>query len=139
MTVFPNEGYDEIIMMDNIPFVSTCEHHFVFFTGRAYFLYVPDKFIVGASKIARLIDYHCKKPQIQERLTTVVLNQFCDVVKPKGAMFVMRGVHGCMSNRGVKTGVDAGMMTSALYGAFKEPHMEEKGLKLINLAMIDRR
>jgi len=134
LTTFPNEGYNEIIMLDNIPFCSSCEHHLIFFYGVAHFLYIPDQLLVGASKVARLIDYCCKQPQIQERLTMEILNHFCGTVKPAGAMFVMRGIHGCMSLRGVKTGGDAGMMTSALYGSFKEPHMEEKGLSLIALS-----
>ena len=139
LTVFPNEGYDEIIMLDSIPYASVCEHHFVFFNGLAYLLYIPDKLLTGASKVARLIDYFCKKPQIQERLTMEVLNYFCSVVYPKGAMLVMRGSHGCMSFRGVKTGKDAGMVTSSLFGAFKNPGMEEKGLSLIQFAIMDRK
>lgn len=140
ITVFPNEGYNEIILLDNIPFVSNCEHHLVFFTGRAWFAYIPDKWLVGASKIARLIDYHSKKPQLQERLTRDVLDDFCCQVLPLGAMIVMRGTHGCMAYRGVKTGEDAGMMTSAVYGVFAtDPSTKAEGLNLIQMSMTARR
>lgn len=139
LTVFPNEGISEMILFDNIPYVSVCEHHFVFFSGRAFFLYISDEWIVGASKVARLIDYCSKKPQIQERLTQEVLDRFCCVVQPKGAMLVMRGVHGCMSCRGVKTGTDAGMITSALHGAFTLPEVRAEGMALIQMSLIDRK
>jgi len=139
LTSFKNPGCNEMILLDNIPFCSTCEHHLVFFSGRAHFLYIPNELIVGASKIARLIDYFCKRPQIQERLTKNVLDYFCEKIKPKGAMLVMRGVHQCMSLRGVKTGPDAGMVTSALYGAFSENKAtRDEAMGLINFAMLDK-
>lgn len=138
-TTFPNEGYDEIIMLDNIPFTSVCEHHFVFFSGHAFFLYVPDKKIIGASKVARMINFFSNKPQIQERLTQEIIDHFCLVVEPKGAMLVMRGIHGCMAHRGVKTGLEAGMMTSAVRGVFKsDPSTKAEGLELIRMSMMDR-
>ncbi len=139
LTKFPNENCTEMILFDNIPFTSTCEHHLIFFSGRAFFLYIPDEWIIGASKVARLIDYFCKKPQIQERLSSEIINYFCDKIKPKGAMLVMRGVHGCMSHRGVKTGDEAGMTSSAIYGTFVQPEVRAEATSLIQIAIADRR
>ena len=139
LTVFPNEGISEMILLDNIPYISCCQHHFVFFSGRAFFAYISDKLIVGASKVARLINYYAKMPQIQERLTKNILDYFVEAVKPLGAMLVMRGMHGCMACRGVKTGSDAGMITSALYGAFKEPEVRAEGMALIHMSLMDRK
>ena len=139
LTKFPNENCTEMILFDNIPFTSTCEHHFVFFSGRAFFLYIPNDWLVGASKVARLIDYFCKKPQIQERLSSEIINHFCREIQPKGAMLVMRGVHECMSHRGVKTGDGAGMTTSAIYGDFAKPEVRAEATNLIQISILDRR
>jgi GTP cyclohydrolase IA len=141
VTVFPNDkNYDEIIMLDNVPYSSTCAHHFVTFGGLAWFLYVPDKTLAGASKIARIIHYFSKKPQIQERLSREIVDFFVDKVQPKGVMLVMRGTHQCMSCRGVKTGNDAGMLTSVLHGCFKDdPAARDEGLQLIQMSITDRR
>jgi len=140
VTTFPNDReYDEMIMLDNIPFVSICSHHFVFFSGRAWLLYMPDKKLVGASKIARLIEFFSKKPQLQENLTQEVIDTFMRLVSPKGAMLVMRATHQCMANRGVRTGPFAGMTTSAVRGVFKDnPIIKSEALHLIKLSVEDR-
>jgi GTP cyclohydrolase IA len=137
VTLFPNENkYDEIIMLDNIPFVSVCSHHFLPFQGLAWFAYIPEEHLCGASKIARLINHFAASPQLQENLTEEVMNAFVDNVKPKGALLVMRAVHGCMSCRGVKTGLGAGMITSKVYGSFKEnPSTKNEVLQLIRMSI----
>jgi GTP cyclohydrolase I len=154
ITMFPNtDDYDEIIMMDNIPFVSVCSHHFLPFQGLAWFLYIPGEYRInlgansidkpthegelsGASKIARLTNYYAARPQIQERLTKQILEHFVKEVRPLGAMLVMRAVHGCMSCRGVKTGNGTGMMTSKVFGSFKEnPSTKNEALQLINMSI----
>ena len=94
---------------------------------------------MGASKVTRLIDYYSKLPQIQERLTQDVLDHFVETIQPLGAMCVMRGVHSCMACRGVKTGSDAGMITSALYGTFKQPEVRAEGMALIHMSLMDRK
>lgn len=139
---FPNTNnfFDEIILMDNIPFVSICSHHFLPFPGLAWFLYVPDKNLVGASKPARILNFFSKKPQLQERLSIEVVNEFEKEVKPKGIMLVMRAIHGCMSCRGVTTGDNAGLTTSITRGCFRdylETRME--GFELIKLSIALRR
>ena len=140
LTVFPNEGFDEIVMLDNIPFTSMCSHHFLPFSGLAWFLYLPDAQLIGASKIARLVQYYSNRPQLQENLSVQVVNHFCKYINPKGVMLVMRAVHGCMACRGVKTGMNAGMTTSVTRGCFREDAaIRMEALNLIQLSISDRR
>lgn len=136
ITVFPNDqNYNEIIMMDNIPFVSMCSHHFLPFQGLAWFMYIPKRLLIGASKVSRIITHIAARPQLQERLTSEVMNFFVQKLEPQGAMLVMRAVHGCMSCRGIKQGLDGGMVTSAVYGSFAElVSTRNEGLELIKLS-----
>ena len=133
---FPNEDpvCDEIVMLDNIEFSSTCSHHFLPFEGVAWVLYLPDKLLIGASKAARLIEHYARRPQIQERLAHQVLHAFVEGVKPKGAMVVMRATHGCMRCRGVRQRGDAGLTNSAIYGEFHNDSVKNEGLKLIEFS-----
>lgn len=138
---FPNEKkYDEIILLDNIPFVSLCSHHFLPFPGLAWLAYVPNKKLAGASKPARVINFFSKKPQLQENLASEIVEYFDKQVQPIGVMLVMRAVHGCMSCRGAKTGENAGMITSITRGCFRE-NMETRleALDLIKLSIYLRR
>jgi GTP cyclohydrolase I len=133
--LFPNDkNYSQIIMVDNIHFVSTCSHHFVPFVGKAWFLYIPDQHLVGVSKLPRLVEHYSARPQLQEGLCHEVMNRFIDVVKPKGAMIVMRAIHGCMSNRGVRQYDNCGMTSSAISGAFNDPATREEAMNLIQLS-----
>ena len=152
LTLFPNsDDYDEMVMIDNIPFTSVCSHHFLPFQGLAWFLYIPGPYregisiaemdlfpqgeLIGASKIPRLIQHYAARPQLQERLTQQIMEHFVEVVHPRGAMLVMRATHGCMTSRGVKIGNNAGMTTSKVYGSFKEnPATRQEGLELIKLS-----
>lgn len=118
-TVFMNTGYDEIIYVNAISFVSVCAHHGLNFFGKAYFGYLPDKNIVGLSKIPRLVEVFSKRPQIQEKLTIEIVDTFNEVVKPKGCGLVMEGIHLCMAIRGVKN-ESAYSKTTALRGCFRE-------------------
>ncbi len=138
-TSFPNEGYDEIIMLDNINFISICSHHFLPFTGHAWMLYIPDKSLVGASKPARGIDFFSRKPQLQEHLCVEAMNNFVKEIAPKGAMLVMRATHGCMTCRSRCSASTSGMTTSAIYGAFKDSVVRSEGLDLIKISIMDRR
>lgn len=136
LTTFPNDkDYDEIILLDNIPFVSMCSHHFLPFSGKAWFAYIPDKKLVGASKINRLITHYSAKPQLQENLSKEIVDCFVSLLQPKAVMLVMRAIHGCMACRGIRQGNDAGMMTSVVYGVFKEnDKARSEVLNLIKLA-----
>lgn len=131
--MFPNtEKYNQIIVFDNIHYVSMCSHHFLPFTGKAWLLYIPKENLLGLSKASRLIEHYSARPQLQENLCHQIMERFVDVVEPQGAMLVMRGIHGCMSCRGVKQTGGAGMMTSVVYGAFEELITKQEGLGLIH-------
>lgn len=134
---FPNKHkYNQIILSDLISFTSVCSHHFLPFTGHAWLLYIPDKLLVGYSKMARAVNHYACRPQLQENLCHEVLNSFCSGVKPQGAMVVMRAVHSCSACRGVKQNNGSGMMTSAVRGVFlKDPYLEQKGYDLIKISV----
>ena len=138
LTSFPNDkDYTQIVLLDRIHFTSMCSHHFLPFTGLAWLAYIPNKKLVGASKPARLISWHSKKPQLQETLCHEVINNFNEVVKPLGTMVLMRGVHGCMSDRGVLQYNGSGMMTSAISGVFKsDPNAKSEALDMIKLSLM---
>lgn len=132
---FPNShNYSQIILMDNIHFVSTCSHHLLPFVGVGFFAYIADQYLAGASKMARLIEHYGARPQLQENLCHEVINRFVDVMKPKGAMIVLRAIHGCMSCRGVKQYANSGMTTSAIYGCFEDPACRAEAMGLIQLS-----
>lgn len=133
---FPNEdNYDQIIVSDRIHFISICSHHFLPFTGYAWILYIPGDKLLGASKPSRLINHYAKRPQLQERLCHQVLKALIDGLQPRGVMVVMRGIHQCMVCRGAKQTNGSGMITSAVYGYFKDnPATKQEGLSLIQLS-----
>jgi GTP cyclohydrolase I len=113
------EGYDEMVLLKDISFESHCEHHMVPIIGRAHVAYLPDKRVVGISKLARVIEAYSKRLQIQEKLTAQIANAINNVLNPKGVAVVMEGEHQCMTTRGVeKPGVK--MVTSTMLGAFRD-------------------
>lgn len=147
LKTFPNKrknalsssAYDEIILFDNIPFISLCSHHLLPFSGKAWLAYIPNDKLIGASKSARLIHYFAGKPQLQEKLAMEIADYLEEQISPKGIMLVMRAVHGCMACRGIKTGPNAGMMTSVTRGAFRDDQStRNEALKLIELSISDR-
>lgn len=134
---FPNDaGYEQIIMSDRIHFTSFCSHHFLPFTGLAWIAYIPNEFLIGASKMSRLVEHYASRPQLQENLTHQVLKTFVNGVNPEGAMVVMRAVHSCMTCRGARQISGAGMQTSALHGAFFKAEVKSEALELIKLSLI---
>lgn len=119
-TVF-DASHDEMIMVRDVPFASTCEHHLVPFIGVAHVAYIPgpDGTITGLSKIARLVDGYARRLQVQERLTTQIADALGDALKPTGVLVVLEAEHLCMSIRGVnKPG--ALTVTSAVRGHFRD-------------------
>jgi GTP cyclohydrolase I len=113
------ERYDEMIILRNIPMNSHCEHHMVPFTGVAHIGYLPNKRVVGISKLARVLDVFAKRLQIQEKLTRQVAESIQNVLQPLGVGVVIEATHECMTSRGVaKQGVS--MVTSCLLGSFRE-------------------
>ena len=112
------EPHREMIILKNIPFYSLCEHHFLPFHGQAHVGYVPQGRIVGASKIARVVDILARRPQLQERLTGQVADAITEGLSPDGVAVVIEAEHLCMTMRGVqKPGTT--LITSAIRGAFR--------------------
>ena len=116
---FATGEYDEMIVLKDIPFASLCEHHMLPFRGVAHFAYIPDKEVVGVSKIARLVDCFAKRLQIQERMTAQIGKAFEDIIKPKGVGVIVEAAHECMIIRGIKK-EGSKMVTSYLSGAFRD-------------------
>ena len=116
------DGYDEMVVLRGIPFESHCEHHVAPIIGRAWVAYVPDRRVVGISKLARVVEAYAKRLQIQERLTAQVANTIEKVLKPQGVAVVIKAAHHCMSSRGVHMhGTD--MVTSRMLGCFRDNAM----------------
>ena len=116
------DGYDEMVVLRGIPFESHCEHHVAPIIGRAWVAYVPDRRVVGISKLARVVEAYAKRLQIQERLTAQVANTIEKVLKPQGVAVVIKAAHHCMSSRGVHMhGTD--MVTSRMLGCFRDNPM----------------
>jgi len=112
------EGYDEMVVLRDIRFESFCEHHVAPIIGVAHCAYLPNKRVVGISKIARVIELYAKRLQIQEKLTSQIANAIQDVLRPRGVAVVVRATHQCMTTRGIrKSGVS--MVTSRMLGAFR--------------------
>ena len=124
-------GYEEIVLLKDIPFQSHCEHHMAPITGTASIAYLPSKRVVGISKLARVLHGYASRLQIQERLTAQVAQSIWDNLHPQGVAVVIEAQHGCMTGRGVKThGV--GMVTSRMLGCFlTDPDSRKEVLSLI--------
>ena len=112
-------GYNEIIVLRGIEFFSFCEHHMLPFTGRGHVAYLPDKKVIGISKLARLLDLYARRLQIQERIGQQVVQALQDHLQPRGAACILVAQHGCMSCRGVRK-INSEMVTSSLSGVFLE-------------------
>lgn len=116
-TMFDADGYDEMIVESNIGFYSLCEHHLLPFVGTVVIGYVPDKKIVGLSKLARTVEYFARRLQVQERMTTQIADFLVKQLSPKGVGVIVRARHFCMEMRGVrKENVET--TTSAMRGVF---------------------
>lgn len=118
MTVFDGEDYDEMIICKNIDFYSTCEHHMQPFFGKISIGYIPDKKIVGISKLPRIVEIFSRRLQNQERLTMQIAKTLTKLINPKGVGVVMEGKHLCMMARGVQK-QNAVMTTSYCTGLFR--------------------
>jgi len=114
-------GHDEMVMVRDIPFTSLCEHHLVPFVGHAHVAYLPspDGRITGLSKLARLVEGYARRLQVQERMTTEIVEALQRELRPRGSIVVVEAEHFCMSMRGIKK---EGMttVTSAVRGAFRD-------------------
>jgi len=116
--VFVADQHEEMVLVRDIPFYSMCEHHLLPFYGTAHVAYVPDGRVTGLSKLARLVDGFARRPQMQERLTTQVVDALVEVLAPRGALVVVEARHLCMEMRGVEK-PGAVTQTSAVRGQFR--------------------
>ncbi len=125
-------GYDEMIVLRGVTFESHCEHHMAPIIGRAWVGYIPDRRVVGISKLARVVEIFSKRLQIQERLTAQIANAVEEALKPRGVAVVVKAAHHCMTHRGVhKRGAD--LVTSRMLGVFRDQTMtRSEFLSLVN-------
>ncbi len=122
---------NEMVVVRNIEFYSMCEHHILPFFGRVHVAYIPDKKVVGLSKIPRMVDVFARRLQIQEQLTEQIADAIMDVVKPKGVGVVIHARHMCMEMRGVESKYSY-TSSSALRGIFLEEKTREEFFNIIN-------
>jgi GTP cyclohydrolase IA len=119
VTVFQNEGYDEMVIAKDIEFYSTCEHHMLPFFGRVHIGYIPGEKIIGLSKLPRLVEVFARRLQNQERMTSQIAQGLVDILNPKGVGVVVEAQHLCMMARGVEK-QNSMVTTSGLRGLFKK-------------------
>ncbi|HEY9857202.1 MAG TPA: GTP cyclohydrolase I FolE [Stenomitos sp.] len=124
------EGYREIVLLRDIPFHSTCEHHWLPFEGVAHVAYLPGQRVVGLSKLARLVDCFARRLQIQERMTQQVMQALMTHLSARGAAVMIEARHSCMSCRGIRK-EGAMMVTTAYAGEFLQPERRTEFLALI--------
>ncbi len=123
------DGYDDMIILREIAFESHCEHHMVPIIGKAKVAYIPDKKIIGLSKMARIVDVFSKRLQIQERLVVEIANCLNQIVAPKGVGVMLESSHQCLSTRGAyKPG--SSMRTMHMIGCFKEDKIRKEFLNI---------
>lgn len=113
------DSYDDIVMVKNIEFCSMCEHHLLPFYGVAHVAYIPNKKIIGLSKIARVVEKHARKLQVQERMTEDIVNELKEKLNTNNIAIYIEARHMCMISRGVKKEM-SGTITTKLNGLFKD-------------------
>jgi GTP cyclohydrolase I len=118
-------GYDEVVLLRDIPFQSHCEHHMAPIVGKASIAYLPKNRVVGISKLARVLHGYARRLQVQERLTAEVAKCIWDNLQPHGVAVVIEATHGCMTSRGVRT-PGVAMTTSRLLGCFLDDPSSRK-------------
>ena len=125
------EEYDEMVIVKDIDFFSLCEHHLIPFFGRCHVAYMPNRKIVGLSKIPRLVEMFSRRLQVQERLTTQIANTLNEALQPRGVAVVVEAIHLCMLMRGVEK-QNSKAITSAMLGAFRDrPETRAEFMELI--------
>jgi GTP cyclohydrolase IA len=133
IAVFENKyKYNEILVEKNITLFSNCEHHFVPIIGKAHVAYIPDKNVIGLSKINRIVQYYAKRPQVQERLTQQIADELKQVLGTEDVAVIIDAVHLCVSARGVKD-TNSSTITTHFSGKFSEEHSRSAFLELVAL------
>ena len=122
--LFTEEDYQEMILCKDLDFYSLCEHHLLPFNGKAHIAYLPNRHIVGLSKIARMVEIYARRLQVQERLTPQIAQTIMDEIKPLGVAVVLEAEHLCMRMRGVEK-QNSYVTTSAMLGRFRT-HLETR-------------
>lgn len=124
-------GYDDIVLVRDIPFSSHCEHHVVPFVGRAHIAYYPSDSVVGLSKLARVVDLYARRLQTQESLTSQITQAIDEVLKPRGVAVMLEAEHMCMSMRGIQKH-GASTVTTQFSGVFRDdPNEQVRFLTLV--------
>lgn len=118
LSVTFDEGHKEMVVLRDIPFASSCEHHLLPFTGHAHIGYIPRGRVVGLSKLARLVEGYARRPQVQERMTSEIADALMSEVAPDGCGVIIEATHTCMTIRGIQK-PGATMITSAVRGGFR--------------------
>ena len=124
------EQYDQMVIVKDIDFFSMCEHHMLPFYGKAHVAYIPNGYITGLSKIARVVDIYSHRLQVQERLTEQIMHCINDTLKPQGVMVVIEAKHMCMQMRGVEK-QNSITTTSAFSGVFESAKVREEFMNLL--------
>ena len=129
------EGYDEMVVLKDVEINSHCEHHMAPIIGRVHIGYLPDKSVVGISKLARVVDVYARRLQIQEKMTAQIADALDQVIRPRGVGVVVEAAHHCMTTRGIqKQGVT--MVTSRMLGSFRsDPKTRREFLAIIGQAI----
>lgn len=124
-------GYQDVVILRDIPYASHCEHHIMPFVGKAHIAYLPSDSVVGISKLARVVDVFAKRLQIQEKMTAEIAQAIFTHMRPRGVLVVVDGAHECMTLRGVKT-PDVNMVTVQALGTYADdPVARENVLRLL--------
>lgn len=132
------EAYSEMVIVKDIELYSMCEHHMLPFFGKAHVAYIPNGFITGLSKIARVVDIFSRRLQVQERLTHQILDAIQDTLHPQGVAVVIEAQHLCMMMRGVQK-QNSVTTTSAFSGQFEDGTTRAEFMKLIGSDLMGRR
>ena len=127
---FAEGACDQMIVLRDIEFNSTCEHHIIPIIGKAHVAYIPNGKVVGISKLARIVDAYARRLQIQEKMTEQIAEVIMNVLQPKGVGVMIEAQHMCMTSRGIKK-PNVSMVTSALRGVFERDEVRQEFLKFI--------
>lgn len=131
VTLFDNKyQYNEMLIEKDITFHSNCEHHFVPIIGKVHVAYIPEKKVIGLSKINRLVQYYAKRPQVQERLTVQIANELREALQTEHVAVIVEADHACVITRGVND-VNSSTITAQFYGAFEASSKRQEFLQLI--------
>jgi len=130
-TLFDNNfKYGEMLVEKDINFYSTCEHHFVPIFGKAHVAYFSSGKVIGLSKLNRIVDYYSKRPQVQERLTIQIAEEFKEILETEDVAIVMDAKHLCVASRGIKDD-SSSTVTASYHGKFKEAQVRNEFLKYV--------